>query len=98
MTKMHREQSVKLLSKDEVRKKYPGFKDDNINFYLKVLTQYMRVSLGVVTKDQLNKQRQYQELERASLISKKIDEQLKIAKEKVKKGKVKKEDPIANTL
>lgn len=32
------------------------------------------------------------------MISKKIDEQLKIAKEKVKKGKVKKEDPIANTL
>ena len=54
LTKIPREQSLKILSKDEVRKKYPGFKDENVNFYLNILTQYMRISLGMVTKQELN--------------------------------------------
>ena len=54
LTKIPREQSLKILSKDEVRKKYPDFKDENVNFYLNILTQYMRISLGMVTKQELN--------------------------------------------
>ena len=30
---------------------YPQFTDDNIDFYLKVLTQYMRISLGIVNRE-----------------------------------------------
>lgn len=37
-----------------MRKKYPSFKDDNINFYIGMLAQYIRISLGMVTKEQMN--------------------------------------------
>ena len=57
LTKMRRERSIKILSKEEVREKYPGFKDENVAFYLNILTEYMRTSLGMVTKEQLNKKR-----------------------------------------
>lgn len=50
MTKIPREQALKILSKDEVRKKFPGFKDENLQFYHEVLTNYMRTSLGMVTR------------------------------------------------
>ena len=50
MTKIPREQAMKILSKEEVRRKYPGFKDNNVNFYLEVLTKYMRISLGMITR------------------------------------------------
>lgn len=55
LTKVHREQSLKVATKKEVQKKYPDFKENNIDFYLKVLTQYMRQSLGVVTREELNR-------------------------------------------
>ena len=51
LTKMRRERSIKILSKEEVREKYPGFKDENVAFYLNILTEYMRTSLGMVTKE-----------------------------------------------
>ena len=50
MTKIPREQAMKILSKEAVRTKYPGFKDENVDFYLEVLTKYMRISLGMITR------------------------------------------------
>jgi hypothetical protein len=35
---MPKEQGNKLPNKDILKKEYPDFKDDNIAFYLKVLT------------------------------------------------------------
>jgi len=63
-----------------MKKKYPDWKEDNINFYLQELSRYVRISLGVVTKQQLNQARYLEEVDRAYLVSRKIDKQLQEAK------------------
>lgn len=65
-----------------MRQRYPSFKDDNINFYLKMLAQYIKISLGMVTKEQINEERYKKELGIAALVSKQIEETLKKVREK----------------
>ena len=60
-----------------MRKVYPQFKDENHDFFLKCLTQYMRLTLGIITKEQLKKIRTMEELDRSVLVSKNIEQQLK---------------------
>ena len=64
-TKMGTRQSQKLMTKEDVKKLYPGFKEENIDFYLKILMQYMKINLGILGKQQLNRIRTLEELDRA---------------------------------
>ena len=73
LTKIPTHQSQKLLRKDDLRKMYPNFKDDNHDFFLKVLTQYMRISLGIISKEQLKRIRLMEELDRSVLVSRNIE-------------------------
>ena len=77
ITKIPREQSQKLLSKEDVKKKYPGFTDANMTFYLDMLTEYMRMGLGIITRDQILKKRYFKELSVADKVFQKIEDDLK---------------------
>lgn len=88
---------MKLPSKDDVRKKYPDFKDENVNFYLGLLTDYVRVSLGMVTKEKLLALHFEKEVKQATLVSQNIEDTLREAREKDMLDK-KKVDPIQETI
>ena len=73
MTRMPLNQNSKLLSKQEVKKKYPQFSEDNQMFYLQLLIDSIKKSLGIITRDQVGRTRYKMELDRAELIIRRLE-------------------------
>ena len=48
-----------------IMKRFPDFKSENIDFYIDVMCDFLRVQLGVVTRDVMQKSKFTEELKRA---------------------------------
>ena len=68
LTKVPVGQSMKIVTKEQLKEIYPDYKEENLTFYLEVLVDYLRMQLGMVTKEQINKQRFNEALKRADII------------------------------
>lgn len=78
------------MTKEDIKKKYPDYKEDNIDFYLKILQQHMQMNLGILSKKELSWLRNLDEIDRAKSVQLNIKGQL----DKILELSQQREDPL----
>ena len=72
LTKVPMKKSNNFATREMIIKNFPDFQKENIDFYIDVMCDFLRVQLGVVTKDIMQRARFEEELKRADMIAKRL--------------------------
>ena len=64
--------SNNFVTREMITKNFPDFQQENIDFYIAVMCDFLRVQLGVVTRDIMTKAKFAEELKRADMIAKRL--------------------------